>query len=283
MKIWKKWIGVLFLFSSLFSGEGRSKYFIAIKEKEGKDFTSLETYTPFLPPKGKFYADPFLLNYKGMNYLFFEDYDYKKGVISYVILDRNQVVTKPEVALELSTHLSFPFIFQEGEEVYMTPETYRYRAVYLYKATQFPYGWKRERVLVQGEYFSDPILFKYDGYYWLFVAIHMDQLAIYYATDLKSQFFPHPMNHQRIKGRNAGNIFFKEGRMIRPTMDCSIRYGRSMILKEIVLLTKSEFIEKEINLIEPNWAPGLVGTHTYSQNEDYLVYDGERFILPYED
>jgi hypothetical protein len=280
-------IRFFYLFMILFSPTGaeekRSKYFIAIKKNEGNVLSSLEQYEELLPPKGKFYADPFLCKYKGTNYLFFEDFDYKKGVISYVTLDQESHVKKPRKALELPTHLSFPYLFQEGDAMYMVPETFRYRSISLYKAIQFPEKWGFKRVLVQGEFFSDPILFKYNGYYWLFAAIFKDRLVIYHAKDLESPFYPHPINHRLIKGRNAGPVFFMEGRMIRPTMDCTNRYGRSIIFKEILLLDEAEFIEKEIAYIHPNWAPFLEGTHTYGQNEDYVVYDGERLILLSED
>lgn len=254
-----------------------------MKKNEGDVLASLETYTPLLPPKGKFYADPFLFKHQGIHYLFFEDFNYKKGIISYVTLGHNQEPSFPQTALELHTHLSFPSLFKEDDEIYMTPETYRCRSVFLYKAISFPNQWKRQRVLVQGEYFSDPILFKYNGYYWLFVAIHQTKLRIYYAKDLHSQFFSHPINRQNIIGRNAGSIFFRGDHMIRPTMDCSIRYGRSIVFKEILILTTTQFVEKEVGSIEPNWAPGLVGSHTYCENEEFVVYDGERFICPEED
>ena len=56
-----------------------------------------------------------------------------------------------------------------------------------------------------------------------------------------------------------------------------------MILKEIITLTPSEFIEKDIYTIEPTWAPHLNGTHTFNVNEDLVVYDGRRAILISED
>ena len=261
------------LVSVLRGGVEQSNYFVAIKKNDG---TSLETYFPFVAPEGKYYADPFLFKFEGVNYLFFEDYDYKKGVISYAVLDQNGIPSQPQLALALPVHLSFPCIFQDQGEIYMIPETYRYESISIYRCRQFPNEWKRERVLVRGHRFADPILFKYNGYYWLFTAIHRDLLCIYYAKDLKSPFLPHPINGLHIKGRNAGSVFSVDGRLIRPTMDCSERYGRAMILKEIVLLTTTEFVEKELAYIEPDWAPNLDGTHTYSQNEDFIVYDGER-------
>ena len=56
-----------------------------------------------------------------------------------------------------------------------------------------------------------------------------------------------------------------------------------MILKEIVELTPTSFIERETNRIEATWAPDLNGTHTFNMNEDLVVYDGRRSILPSED
>ena len=266
----------LCLFCSLTSLLGaetkQSKYFIAIKKNDG---TSMNSYTPLLAPKGKYYADPFLFKYEGINYLFFEDYDYIKGVISYVSLDQEGNASSPKLALTLPGHISFPYIFQDQGEIYMIPETSSYQSVFLYRSRAFPNEWERERVLIRGEGFADSLLFKYNGIYWLFTSIRKDVLQIYYAKDLTSSFFPHPINGCHIRGRNGGSLFIRDGRLVRPVMDCSKRYGRAVILKEIVSLTKHEFIEQEIAAIEPNWAPHLVGTHTYSQNEDFLVYDGE--------
>ena len=178
----KNVVYLLLLISSFAHAEKPySKYFIAIKKNEGDPLTHLDSYIPLVPPTGKFYADPFVYKYQGINYIFFEDYDYKKGIISYVTLDASGLPSSPQIALELSTHLSFPCIFQEKEKVYLIPETYRRKSVSLYEAENFPSKWKHKRVLVQGEMFSDPVLFKYNGFYWLFVSVHMDELRIYYA------------------------------------------------------------------------------------------------------
>lgn len=257
------------------------KYFIAIKKNEGDVLDHLSSYTPLHPPPRKFYADPMLFKYEGINYLFFEDFDYRKGVISYVLL--NGQIFSPRKALELPIHISFPQVFQEAGEIYMIAETYDYGAVFLLRAVKFPEKWAPYRFLVRGQYFSDPILFKHNGFYWLFTAVHTDRLAIYYAKHLEGEFLPHPVNQQLIEGRNAGPVYWEQGRMIRPTMDCRQAYGKSMILKEIVLLDPHQFVEKEIANIEPNWAPRLDGTHTYCKNEDYVAYDGQRNIFPHED
>jgi hypothetical protein len=189
-------------------------------------------------------------------------------------------ISEPKKVLELPVHLSFPAIFQDANDIYMTPETYDLHSISLFKATQFPNQWSHQRVLVEGQKFSDPMLFKHGGYYWLFAAVNMDRLVIYYADNLEGIFLPHPVNALSISGRNAGLIFCTGDRLIRPTMDCTKGYGRSMILKEIVLLTPECFLEKEIAHIHPTWASRLNGTHSYCQNQDLVVYDGRRIARP---
>jgi hypothetical protein len=277
------WIIFCWLASTAFGETKRSKYFIAIKKNEQDALYTLDHYTPFLAPQNRFFADPMLFKYNEVNYIFYEDYDYQKGVISCVTVDENLTLSPPIQVLELPIHLSFPHVFQDGDNLYMTPETYSYKSVSLFKASEFPHKWEHQRVLVEGQDFADPILFKHNGYYWLFVAVQEDRLRIYYAQDLHSPFHPHPINEQNLRGRNAGPVYYDHGRLIRPTMDCRKGYGRSMILKEIAVLDPSNFIELDLFSIEPTWAPSLDGTHSYCQNEDLIIYDGRRTIYPSED
>lgn len=253
-----------------------AQYFIAIKENQGDVLNTLDTYVALMPPQDKFYADPFLFLHQGVNYIFFEDYDYDKGIISYAYIEPGLKISELKTALKLPTHLSFPSVFEDGAEVYMTPETYDYKSVILFRAVHFPDEWVAQRVLIEGDHFADPILFKHNGYYWLFVAANRDRLRIYYAKTLDSEFLAHPINRRQVRGRNAGYVYWSNGRLIRPVMDCRFGYGRSMILKEIVLLDPEHFEERELALINPTWAPGLTGTHTYNQNEEYVIYDGRR-------
>ncbi len=261
-----------------FSDGKVDKYYIALKKNDG---TPLEQYKAFLPPLGKFYADPMLFKYKEGSFLFFEDYDYKKGGISCVKMQESPL--KAVKALDLPVHLSFPYVFQEKEDIYMTPETYDLKAVYLFKALDFPVRWESARVLIEGRRFSDPVLFKHEDRYYLFTSVETDILMIYHAKDLEGKFLPHPINMRRVKGRNAGPPFFREGKRDRPVKDCSRGYGKFIVFKEIVELTPEKFTEKEIGRILPTLEDGLDGIHGYSENEDYIVYDARRRIFPEED
>jgi hypothetical protein len=281
-----KGIFLLFLFLSpyCFSAEPEflSKYFIAIKKSQGcwtESLNSLENYTPLDPPEKRFYADPMCFKHKGINYIFFEDFDYKKGVIVYVTVDADLNISEPRLALELTHHVSFPYIFTEKDRIYMVPETAALGEVCLYEAVSFPDKWKKKKVLLEKGWYGDPILFKYNGYYWIFVTKDTTcGLHIYYSQNLFSKFEPHPVNTLDLKGRNAGALLQYEGKLIRPTMDCTESYGHSIVFNEIVELTPTTFIEREIRRMEPNWDPRINGTHTFNENEDICVYDG-RYII----
>lgn len=274
---------LLFLIISLhsFSLYSVNKWFLAVKKNDNGFYSSLNDYTPIFPPDGKFYADPMLFKYNGTNYVFFEDYDYKKGVISFITVDRDLNVSAPIKILELDTHLSFPLIFQEGEHIYMVPESCNAHEVALYQAENFPYDWKKKRVLLPCSGI-DSVLFKYNGYYWIFTTLEPSEvMQIYYSESLSSEFKPHAINSKKIQGRNAGNFFVYNGSLIRPVMNSQISYGHHMVLKEIVTLTPDEFEEREIYTINPTWAPRLKGTHTFNYNEDLIVYDGKMVDEPF--
>lgn len=275
----------LILQTSMCAGEEikKNKYFIAIKSKNENIFTGWEDYKSLLAPRGRFFADPMLFKYNGLNYMFYEDYDYNKGIIACVTIDKDLNISQPIKVLELDIHLSFPYVFEEEGRIYMIPETHRYGEIALYEALDFPLNWCKKRVLVKGSDYGDTILFKYDDYYWLITSDNGTILRIFYAKDLSSDFLPHPINLKRLQGRNAGGVFAFGGHLIRPVMDCRPYYGRAVIFKKIISLTPTEFIEKEVGRMEPTWAPDLEGTHTFSVNEDLVVYDGRRKINHEED
>ena len=276
---------LLVLFLQCVPSYGTSKYFIAIKKNTGNlecILNDLSNYTPLSPPKGHFYADPMLFQHNGVNYIFFEDYNYKKGRIVYVTVDKDLKISPLKVALDLSYHVSFPYIFEENGKFYMIPESAGASEVALFEAVQFPDRWKKVATLLRPGWYGDSILFKYGEYYWIFTSKNsVADLHIYYSKSMLSGFQPHPINAKKVQGRNAGKLFSYEGKLIRPVMNCGLNgtdYGRSMTLKEIVELTPTTFVERDLERIEPTWAPNLSGTHTFNINDDLVVYDGRRFV-----
>ena len=83
--------------------EIKNKWFIALKPNKGDIFDTNNLYE--LPsPNGRYYADPFIFKKDDINYLFFEDTDYKKGVISYCTISKDLELSSPEVILDRPYH-----------------------------------------------------------------------------------------------------------------------------------------------------------------------------------
>ncbi|HVF97963.1 MAG TPA: hypothetical protein VM871_11605, partial [Flavisolibacter sp.] len=128
------------------------------KNKAHKPFTLLYCFAKFnlgalqanafiplrLPGKNVFYADPFVVEKDGVNYLFFEEMDYtnNKAHIVVITIDEAKIFSESKVVLERPYHLSYPFLFAHNGDYYMIPETAANKTVELYKATAFPFKWE---------------------------------------------------------------------------------------------------------------------------------------------
>ena len=236
-------------------------------------------------PKGHFYADPFPLPHGGKTWLFFEDFRHadNRGVISCAEILEEGTLSAPREVLQRPYHLSYPFVFEDGSEIYMIPESGDNRTVELYRATAFPYRWEQARLLFSGVPAWDTTLWMEDGLFWFFVTMADPpgagtQLFLFYADGLLGRWNYHPANpicpHEQ-RARGAGAIFRHQGRRIRPSQDVSRGYGYSFAWNEITRLTPTEYQEQLIFEVLPSWAPGLAGTHTYNRTPRWEVVDGK--------
>ena len=87
-----------------------------------------------------------------------------------------------------------------------------------------------------------------------------------------------PVSRSIRNSRSAGAVTTVQGRLLRPTQDCSIGYGYAIVLNEIKRLTPTEFEEQPVDTILPHWAPGLIGTHTLNASSKFEVIDGIRYV-----
>jgi len=243
--------------------------------------------TPIMPPPGRFYADPFLFTREGRRYVFFEDYDASSGraEIRYLEIDESGLPGSPRPALQQDCHLSYPFVFAEGDEVYMLPETAGHRTVELYRAARFPDEWTLDRVLLSDVTATDATLLRHQGRWWLFAALAtdggrpVDELCLFSSDSLHGDWEPHPLNpvvSDVRSARPAGRIFARDGQLIRPSQDCSEAYGGRLVFNRIDVLSPTEYSEAPIGAIEPAVESGNLRTHSYDSDGTYEVLDGFR-------
>ena len=242
---------------------------------------------PLRLPKNEFWADPFLLNYKEKNYIFFENFNYnsKKGKISCGLIENNNLINIQDVLLK-DYHLSFPFIFKEDGEIYLMPESKANNRLELYKCKKFPNEWELHSTAFEGEQVADA--FFYDdknNQKWLFVNKQIDknsiidnELFIYAVDSLDlNKLIPHKNNPVIINSasaRNAGGIFQYNNKIYRPSQgNIDGIYGKCLNINKIEKLNINEYKETKITTVYPNFHDGLISTHHLSQKDGLFVID----------
>ncbi len=242
-------------------------------------------YKKVVPPGDRFWADPHVVFRDGRYFAFIEEKpNDEMGHIAVMEFREDGTFTSPERVIEQPYHLSYPFLFEWEGELYMIPETADHGEVQLYRCREFPGLWELDGTLMTGVCAVDATLFEHDGRWWMFVgmaehpgASTHDELFLFSApSPLSRDWAPHPMNpvvSDAARARPAGPIFVHEGVIIRPAQDCTLSYGSSLRLMEIVELTPTRYEEREIGHLTPDWEAGLQGTHSFARAGRLNVID----------
>jgi hypothetical protein len=244
-------------------------------------------WTPETPPF-TFLADPFGLSRGGRTYVFAEAYDYRtrRGLIDVMELDEGGLGRRRTVLAE-PWHLSYPFVFEADDEVWMTPEAHRSGVLRLYRATAFPERWEPAACFVLDTPAIDPTPFQYGGLWWLAYspsgpqAWKQGRLHLAWAERLTGPWTPHrgnPVRTDRSGSRPGGTPFLKDGRLVLPTQDCRTTYGAAVRLLEIDVLTPERFEARPAALLAPPASAGAYrdGLHTLSACGDFTLVDAKR-------
>jgi hypothetical protein len=227
-----------------------------------------------------YFADPFPFRQEGRNFIFAEEFSYSagRGSISAFVLGEQGIPRLLGTVLDEPHHLSYPFVFERGGEIWMIPESGEGRGVYLYRAEEFPLRWKREACLIPDIEAYDATLTRHEGRYWLFLcerAWHSsgwDILSLFHSETLTGEWVRHSRNPVIIDetfSRPAGSIFTRKGIKFRPTQDCSSLYGGAIPVCRIDTLTERQFRQTSVGRIHA----GKFGCHTYNSHAGLEVID----------
>jgi hypothetical protein len=249
--------------------------------------------SPVLTPAGfeevdcgadRIWADPVTITAGGLDVVFFEELIFAegRGVISCAILGEDGRLGPARRVLERPYHLSYPFVFTHAGNVFMIPETSANLTVEMYRCTRFPDQWTFEATLLSGIFATDATLHHDGTRWWMFLTVGeegsyaWDELHLFMADSPSGPWQPHPRNPVKCDSRSArpaGPLFRRDGRLIRPTQDCSQTYGGAINLCEIEILTPADFREKVIDHIAPDWIPGADGIHTLTATDCIELID----------
>ena len=236
----------------------------------------------------EYWADPFFVQNKKKQYLFFENFEIlkNKGKISFGEIEGKDIINIKD-ALNTNYHLSYPSIFKIKNNFFMIPESSRKKHVEIWISKKFPYKWKLYKKIFLNESWADiNIFFDRNGDKWLFgnkstdkYLDHNSELYIYKIMDNNfNKLKPHKLNPVIIDSRiarNAGKIFYNDdGQIIRPSqINIREKYGYGLNINVIQKLNLNEYKEQKIRKIYPKNNYNIKGIHHITASKDKIYID----------
>ncbi|MCK5725418.1 MAG: hypothetical protein KAH22_01185 [Thiotrichaceae bacterium] len=259
-----------------------------IAPEKGSSPIKMQNFTLLLPPKKVFWADPHIVFDDGRYYLFFEELPFATwaGHLMAVEINETGMIGTPKVILKRDYHLSYPHVFKHNDVYYMIPESCENRTIELYQCTSFPYQWEFVMNLMEDVYAVDTTLYFEDNRCWLLTSLSTideapvhDELNIYYSDKgfQHQNWIPHnnnPVVSSVTSARPAGKLFQQNGKLYRPSQDCSQHYGYGYNLNEVTILSTDQYEEELVQKVRPDWDKQIIATHTYNQSGNLIVSDG---------
>lgn len=229
--------------------------------RQGKSFYQVQCLSPYLRKEPTtIVADPFLFVNGERLYLFYESKPWlSPAVIKMVSTADMKNWTKPKVVLQEPFHLSFPWVFEDDGQIYMIPESCENNSIRLYKAeddnlTSFRFV---DNLMIDNEpshwmsSYCDTIIIQRCGKYYLFTTRRrldgVNEMELYVSDNLLGDYHKHPaspIQSNNKVGRNAGSFLDIDGKLLRFSQDCTVRYGDNIHITELKTITPSTFEEK---------------------------------------
>lgn len=239
-----------------------------------------------------FRADPFPLKDKnGDINIFYEDFHFDEfyGDISIMSIDKNFNQSNHKTILDTKSHLSYPFIFEENQHIYIFPESAQSG-----KLSCYDYNTDRRSLDFVKDIIDLPLLdstiIKYNGKYWLFGTIggknSNSRLFIFFSDNLLGPYTPHkenPVKEGSNGSRPAGNFIEVDGNLYRPSQNCQNHYGESITINKVILLDENTYVEEPYMQICINRKNELnrriKAIHTINILDDLIIVDGLKWTF----
>lgn len=224
-------------------------------------------------------ADPFLFKYGEETYIFAELYDYisRRGTLGYCKLEV-QGVTKWKKVVQESYHLSYPFIKQVGDEIYIIPESGAAKTLYAYRAVEFPDKWEKVQVIRENVLYGDTTPFMWNEHPFALTYDVEDKYKLV-LLDLENDCRDRLVGEDTLNiQRPAGAVFRVNGEIMRPAQNCTHTYGEGLVFYKIKFDGEQQYTETEVARIYPedlNLSRKMIkdGMHTYNATDSFEVID----------
>ena len=237
-----------------------------------------------VPPQDRFWADAFAVEHRGRYFIFFEELLslIPKGHLAAIEVFEDAEPAEAQVVLEQPYHLSYPFVFDWEGTLYMIPETAKNRTVELYRCEEFPHRWRFHQVLLDDINAVDATLWRESDRWWMFVNVaepgldNNDELHLFFSVTPFGPWTAHPRNPlvSDVRcARPAGPLFSRDGNLYRPSQDCSLAYGNSVLINRVENLDEDGYRETAVDRIAPGWREDALRVHTIGGTNRLRVID----------
>ena len=237
-------------------------------------------------------ADPFVFKTpQGEINILYEDFSMvnmsRYGTIRLMKLNERLEPAVNKEVLDTKSHLSYPFVYIENGKTYVIPESKHARETACYQYNFENDSLINKKVLIDNLPLLDSTIVKHNNKYWLFATMggefQHSKLYIYYADELLGAYKPHkknPVKYSLQSARPAGNFFYVDGALYRPSQNCKAYYGKSIVINKVIKLTEDEFEETNyLELTQQRGSRFSDGMHTINAAGDVIIVDGIRLIF----
>lgn len=293
-------VNILFLKQILYRlfqpDPSKSRYYVGLIRKEDLVLSDAERYARIRwvkseSMKDNWIADPFILSVGDGRIQILAEQLYK-GVGRLVLLEvdlASMEISRLKVILQLPTHLSFPYIWQEDGEIYIMPENVESGSLRIWR-----YNVEKEILEDPREVINEPLVDAQickigEKYYIMGVKyVHNDYfmctkyLEIYSADSLFG-LYSHLQtidNELRLE-RGAGMIWHDGDTIMRPAQNCENGYGTNLLFYRMKLQEVGNFSEMlEYEYHPDKNHPRSRAFHTFNEKDGYVVVDGNAYVNP---
>ncbi|OFY09133.1 MAG: hypothetical protein A2X11_02565 [Bacteroidetes bacterium GWE2_42_24] len=231
-------------------------------------------------PPDHFFADPFVAKRNGRTVCFVEDFSFRQnnGCIAAIEILNEKEYRILGPIIEEPFHMSYPFVFEYKQDLYMIPETSGAKSIRLYKCIEFPLKWEYQKEILSGGHFVDPMILNHNGLWFILTNTEDEKLIAYYSHDpINGIWVEHekdPLIFDLNTSRNGGLLRDEDGSYVRCRQKFGFNtYGAALTMAKIIDLSPNSYMEQEICQISPDFFPKLIGCHHMHSNGETTVFD----------
>ncbi len=238
-------------------------------------------------PKGRWFADPFILEVTPTHIILlveeFVSASAKGRIARLTVSRKDYTLEHNDTLLDLDTHLSFPTIVRQEDEVYIIPENsaggklqaYRYDEA---SAKCLPYKTLCDKPLI------DAIHQKIGGKEYIFATQGPDAngtaLYIYHKDEGGAYIHCQTATFASNIARNGGAFFRLGDCLYRPAQDCNGGYGRGLSIQRIEQDDNGVFSFTETARLKSSRKHLDHGMHTLNEYKGVTVVDVSSYRWP---